>query len=126
LSVLEAAVGLALVLAVAAGFAVDVPAPDEREVTLETYAGDVGTLLRERTATDRGRLAGAATRSVAAFERNRDRIARTVDGALPDSLFYRVVTPHGAVGFERPAGVSTGRTTVSTADGDVHVWVWSG
>jgi hypothetical protein len=37
---------------------------------------------------------------------------------------YRVGTPHGSVGFEKPVGVAVGRATATTQYGEVTVWVW--
>jgi hypothetical protein len=125
LSVAEAAVGAVLVLAVATGFVLGVPAPDTRSQQLEAYAADAATVLareppRHREAT---RLAEVA-RSEAAFQRERDALERRVDRILPDNLMYRVETPHGAVGFRQPAGVATGEATVTTVNGPVRIRVW--
>jgi hypothetical protein len=35
-----------------------------------------------------------------------------------------VETPHGAVGFRKPAGVAVGAATATTAHGDVTIRVW--
>jgi hypothetical protein len=47
-----------------------------------------------------------------------------VDRILPDNLLYRVTTPHGSVGFRKPAGLAVERATVTTQHGPVTVRVW--
>lgn len=125
LSVAEAAVGVVLVLGVATGFVLGVPAADTTDQQLEAYAADAATVLsgeppRHQDAT---RLSEVAA-SPAAFDRERAALDRRVDRILPDNLLYRVETPHGAVGFRRPAGVATGEATVTTVDGPVRLRVW--
>lgn len=125
LSVVEAAVGVVLVLGVSTGFVLGVPAPDTRSQQLEAYAQDAATVLageppRHQAAT---RLAEVA-RSPAAFERERAALDRRVDRILPDNLMYRLETPHGDVGFRQPAGVATGESTVPTVNGPVSIRVW--
>lgn len=125
LSVVEAGVGVVLVLGVAMGFAYDLPAPDTRDAQLETYAEDAVTVLAGEPPRHRGttRLAEVA-RSPEGFERERAALERRIDRILPDNLMYRVETPHGSVGFRRPAGVAVGEAAVTTAGGDVTVRVW--
>lgn len=125
LSMVEAGVGVVLVLAVTTGFVLDVPAPDDREAQLDAYARDAVTVLSGEAPRHQGttRL-GEVLASSEAFERERDALDRRVDRILPDNLFYRVTTPHGTVGYQRPAGVVTGRATATTLEGDVTVRVW--
>jgi hypothetical protein len=125
LPVVEAAVGVTLVLAVAASFGAGVPAADTRTAQLEVYADDAATVLAGEPPRHRGatRLS-EVTRSPDAFERERGALDRRVDRILPDNLLYRVETPHGAVGFRRPAGVPVGRATVTSLHGPVTVEVW--
>jgi hypothetical protein len=125
LPVVEAAIGVTLVLAVAASFAAGVPAADTRTAQLEAYADDAVTVLAGEPPRHRGatRLS-EVTRSPSAFDREREALDRRVDRILPDNLLYRVETPHGAVGFDRPAGVSVGRASVTTLRGTVRVEVW--
>ena len=125
LSVVEAGIGVVLVLAVAMGFALGVPAPDGRETQLDVYAADTATVLvgeppRHGGATRLSEL----VRSPTAFEREQDALARRVERILPDNLMYRVRTPYGSVGFRKPAGVAVGSATVTTGNGDVTIWVW--
>ncbi|MFC6836761.1 DUF7262 family protein [Halomarina ordinaria] len=125
LSVVEAGVGVVLVLAVTTGFVLGVPAPDTREAQLDAYASDAATVLSNEPPRHRGtsRLAEVAA-SPAAFDRERTALDERVDRLLPDNLLYRIDTPHGAAGYRRPAGVPVGRATVTTAGGDVTIRVW--
>ena len=125
LPVVEAAVGVTLILAVAVTLAAGVPAADTRTPQLEAYADDAATVLAGEPPRHRGatRLS-EVTRSPEAFARERAALDRRVDRILPDNLLYRVETPHGAVGFRRPADVPVGRATVTSLDGPVTVEVW--
>lgn len=125
LSVVEAGIGVVFILGVAMGFALGVPSPDTRGAQLDLYAEDVGTVLAGEPPRHRGttRLAEIIA-SEEAFDRERAALERRVDRILPDNLMFRVETPHGAVGYRKPAGVSTGVTTVTTTNGDVTIWVW--
>lgn len=125
LSVVEAAVGVVFVLAVTMGFVLGVPAPDTERPQLDAYAGDVATVLANEPPRHAGetRLA-EVTRSPAAFEREHEALERRVDRLLEDNLMYRIETPHGSIGYRRPAGGQAGHATVPTAGGEVTVWVW--
>jgi hypothetical protein len=125
LTVVEAAVGVLLVFAVTAGFALGTPQPDTAEVQLDAYARDAAAVLvneppRHQAAT---RLS-EVSKSEAAFERERDALRRRVDRILPDNLMFRVRTPQGAVGYPRPAGVPLGSASVPTPHGTVTIRVW--
>jgi len=125
LSVLEAVVGVVLLLAVIMGFALGVPTADTREPQLDRYAADTATVLsgeppRHGGATRLAEIVASAER----FERERGTLDRRVDRILPDNLMYRVETRHGAVGFRKPADVPVGRASVTTVNGEVTIWVW--
>ena len=125
LSVVEAGVGVVLILAVAMGFALGVAPPDDRAAQLDLYAEDAATVL----AGEPPRHGGATrlsevVRSPDAFDRERDALRRRVARILPDNLMFRVRTPRGAVGFRKPAGVAVGTASVTTQFGDVRIWVW--
>lgn len=125
LTVVEAAVGVLLVFAVTAGFALGTPQPDTAEVQLDAYARDAAAVLvneppRHQDAT---RLA-EVSRSAAAFDRERDALRERVDRILPDNLMFRVRTPQGDVGYPRPAGVPLGSARATTPHGPVRIWVW--
>ncbi|WP_299264422.1 DUF7262 family protein [Halorientalis sp.] len=125
LSLIEAGVGVIFLLTVTMGFALGVPQPDTREPQLDVYAEDAATVLAGEAPRHRGttRLAEIVASS-GAFQRERAALDRRVARILPDNLMYRVGTPHGAVGFEKPAGVPVGQATVTTVNGDVTIWVW--
>jgi len=125
LSVVEAGVGALLVLAVTTGFALGPPAPDAGDPQLEAYAEDVATVLADAPPRHRGstRLAEVAS-SERTFERERAALDRRIDRLLPDSLLYRLDTPHGSVGYRPPAGVALGVATVVTPHGPVSIRVW--
>ncbi|MFB6151141.1 MAG: hypothetical protein ABEJ40_04980 [Haloarculaceae archaeon] len=123
--VVEAAVAVLLVLAVAAGFTLGVGQPGGREPQLDAYAQDAVTILSSEPPRHRGgtRLA-EVLRSENAFERERGALRRRVGRILPDNLLFRVETPHGAVGFRKPRGVTTGVATTTTRHGTVAIRVW--
>lgn len=125
LSVIEAGVGVVFILAVMMGFALGVPTPDTETPQLNAYAEDTATVLANEPPRHAGetRLA-EVTRSPAAFDRERNTLENRVDRILDDNLMYRVETPHGSVGYERPASVPAGHATVPTANGEVRIWVW--
>jgi len=125
LPVVEAAVGVAFLLAVAASFGPALPAPATAEAQLDTYADDAVTVLSAEPPRHAGgtRLDEVA-RSPAAFDRERDALRDRVRRILDDNLLFRVETPHGAVGHGRPTAVPTGRASVTTADGEIVLWVW--
>jgi hypothetical protein len=125
LPAVEAAVGVVLVLGVAMGFSLGVPQPTGRDAQLDAYARDTATVLAGEPPRHGGstRLS-EVTRSSSAFQRERDALRRRVERILPDNLLFRVVTPHGTVGFERPGGVTVGVATATTAHGEVRIEVW--
>lgn len=125
LSAVEAAVGVVFVLAVSMGFALGTPTPDQRSVQLDAYASDAGTVLVGEPPRHQGstRLSEVAS-SEDAFEREQAALERRVDRILPDNLLFQVETPHGEVGYRKPAGVAVGSATVTTTGGDVHIRVW--
>jgi hypothetical protein len=125
LPVVETAVGVLLVLVVLSTFAVPNPEPATREAQLDTYAGDVATVLANEPPRhgDATRLSEVLA-SETAFDRERDALERRIDRIVPENLMYRVATPHGAVGFDRPADVAVGVARVPTEHGAVVVEVW--
>lgn len=125
LSVVEAGVGVLFVLAVTMGFALGVPSADTETPQLNAYAEDAATVLASEPPRHGGetRLA-EVTRSPAAFRREGAALERRVDRLLGENLMYRIETPHGAVGYRRPANAPTGHATQPTAGGEVTIWVW--
>ncbi|MFD1644400.1 DUF7262 family protein [Haloarchaeobius litoreus] len=125
LPAVEAAIGVLLVLAVVATFALPVADGDTTEAQLDTYASDAATVLSGEPPRHGGatRLSEVA-RSEASFEREQQALERRVERILPHNLLYRVETPHGSVGYRVPAGVSVGVATVPTGHGEVTIRVW--
>ena len=127
LSVVEAAVGVLLVVGVAAGFTAGVTPTPSAEPRLDALAHDTVTVLgSEPTAEgDAARLVALA-RSTSSFERVRDATRNRVERLLPADVAFQVVTPHGTVGHPRPPGRTAGSATVPTRHGPVTVRVWYG
>ncbi|MFH5798047.1 hypothetical protein [Haladaptatus sp. CMAA 1911] len=125
LSVVEAGIGVVLILGVTMGFAFGVPSPNARETQLDMYAKDTGRVLVHEAPRHRGttRLA-EIVESKPSFRREADALRTRVDRILPDNLMFRVETPHGSVGYRKPGGVPVGVSTVTTTNGDVTIWVW--
>ncbi|MEA5388120.1 hypothetical protein VB779_14465 [Haloarculaceae archaeon H-GB11] len=125
LSALEGAVGVVLVLTVAMGFTLGVPNPDGRAVQLEAYAEDTATLLANEPPQHGGNTRlDEIVATEASFRRERSTLRNRVDRILPANVFFRVVTPHGAIGRHEPAGVAVGSATVPTTAGTVEIRVW--
>ncbi|MFC6826532.1 DUF7262 family protein [Halopelagius fulvigenes] len=127
-SLAEAVVGILLVAAVAAGFALapvggDADTADSQR--LDRLASDALSVLAAEPPTGSGisRLT-AACRSESAFENEREAVATRLDALLPDSVAYRLVTPHGRVGFPPPDGLPSGRADRQTAGCAVTLRVW--
>ena len=133
LSLVEAAVGVLFVLGVTAAFSFGPTVAPARETQLDVYADDALTVLggdapANRTAenaTTRGdsRLV-AASRSPAAFEREREALLDRIAAVLPPNVAFRLDTPQGSIGVERPPGAPTGEASVVTTRGRVTLWVW--
>jgi hypothetical protein len=123
--VIEAAVGVAFVLAVAVSFGVALPEPATAETQLNAYASDTATVLAGESPRHGGsnRLV-EVTQSPAAFQRERTALRQRVERILGDNLLFRVETPHGTVGYATPTGVPFGQTTVPTRNGPVVIRVW--
>lgn len=127
LPVVEAAVGVVLVVGVTAAFAVAVPGPNRERAQLERYAGDTATTLAETPADEgEGPFLARALASPSAFQRARPRLRNRSTAAVPGSVRVRVETPRGAVGPPRPPSRPAGRATATTVRGPVRVVVWYG
>lgn len=125
LSVVEAGIGVVLVLGVTMGFAFGVPSPNTRGTQLDLYAKDTGAVLVHEAPRHHGatRLA-EIIESKESFRREKNALETRVDRILPDNLMFRVETPYGSVGYRKPGGVPVGVSTVTTTNGDVTIWVW--
>jgi hypothetical protein len=111
LSLLEAGVGVLLLLAVAGALAVGVPTADEREARLDGYAGDTLLTLRDGEPS-----LGAPPAALDA----------RVDDLAPPGTRYRLETPAGAAGTPVPTGIPVGRARTTTANGTATLWLWYG
>lgn len=125
LPAVEVGIGLLLVFGVVGLLALGVPGGDGRTAQLDAYADDAATVLEE----GEPRHGGATridelTASPERFQREAGDLEKRVDRILPDNVLFRVETPHGAVGFERPAGVPAGTASVPTLHGEVRIEVW--
>jgi hypothetical protein len=125
MSLLEAAIGVVLVMGIALGFGLGVPAPDARTAQLDAYAQDAMVLLaeeppRHENASRLAELVGNED----TFDRERAALDRRIDRILPDNVMYRLETPHGAVGQPVPTRVPTGVARVTAPAGAVHLRVW--
>lgn len=125
LPVAEVGIGLLLVFSVVSLIALGVPGADHSGAQLDAYADDAATVLEE----GEPRHGGATridelTASAERFEREADDLRARVDRILPDNVLFRVETPHGTVGFERPTNVPSGTASVPTLHGEVTVEVW--
>jgi hypothetical protein len=125
LSVVEAGIGILLVLTVTLGFAFGVASPAADSTQLDAYARDALTILQNEQPrhVDRSRLR-ELTRSPAAFDRERGTLGRRVERILPENVLFRVETDHGALGYRVPGGVPTGTATVTTGRGTATIRVW--
>ena len=127
LSVVEAAIGVALVVGVAAGFTLGMATPPAAEPQLDSLARDTASVLgAEPTADGRGSRLVALARSPDAFARARPDTRDRIADLLPADVAFRVRTPHGTLGYPRPPSRPTGSTTVPTRYGRVTIWVWYG
>jgi len=125
LSVVEATIGLLLLLSIAAAFSLGVAPADTDTDQLEVYASDAATLLETAEPQHAGqtRLAEVAA-SAGALDREGAALRRRAERVLPDNVMFRIETPHGAIGYHVPPGVPTGTATVATGSGDVTLRVW--
>jgi hypothetical protein len=124
-TMVEAALGVLLLVSVTFTFALGVPDRGATEAQLDAYAADAATLLANEPPrhADQSRL-GEVVGSEAAFRRERGTLERRVERVLPSNLMFRVETRHGTVGHPLPDGVPTGTATVTTTGGRVTVRVW--
>lgn len=120
----EATVGLFLVLAVALGF-VALPVETPAAATLDRTASDALAVLAAEPPAGSGtnRLV-AACRSESAFETEADGLDRRLRATLPEPLSYRLATPHGTVGPPPPSGVPAGTATFTTDGCTATLRVW--
>jgi hypothetical protein len=125
MALLEAALGVVLVLGVVLGFGLGVGAADTQSAQLDAYASDALVLLENEPPRH-----ASATRldevlaSESAFEREQATLERRLDRILPANLMYRLETPYSAVGHPVPSRVPTGTAAITTVEGSVDLRVW--
>jgi len=127
ITVVEAGLGVLLLLTMTVAFALGVPdaGAARTQAQLDTYATDGATLLSTEPPRhgDQTRLAEVAE-SRAAFERERAALRRRIDRILPPNLLFQLDTPQGTVGYRKPDDVQTGSATILTKNGAVTLRVW--
>lgn len=125
MSLVEAGLGVLLLTAITAGFALGVAPADTGSPQLEAYASDAATLLANEQPRHAGqtRLSEVA-RSQSAFQRERPALERRAERILPDNVLFRIETEYGAAGYQLPPDVPTGTATVATGQGEVTIRVW--
>jgi hypothetical protein len=125
LSVVEAAVGLLVVLAASTAFLVGLP-DEGAEDAASTVLAEDGLVALGATPPDgdgASRLTALA-RDQSSFARERSHAAEQLRNLYPDRVRYRLETPHGAVGDSLPPRGPVGRAQRHTTDGRVTLWVW--
>lgn len=124
-TVIEAALGLLLLISVTFTFALGVPEAGTAETQLDAYASDAATLLANEPPrhAEQTRLREVLD-SESSFEREREALERRVERILPPNVMYRLETEHGTVGHPLPDEVPTGTATVTTTGGTLTIRVW--
>lgn len=120
---IEVSIGILLVFGVISLLTIGVSPPAQVDPQLEQYAEDTGTLLMS-TGTDRAPPLPGVVQDKAAFTQYRSAIDQRTDRLLPDNLLYAIETPHGTIGEQPPAYVTTGRTIRTTPSGTVTITVY--
>lgn len=125
LSVVEAIVGLVVVLAAATTFLVGLPDATGDEADLTRLAADGLTALDATPPTGDGasRLTALA-RDRSGFVRERSGADTRLRALYPAHVRYRLETPYGAVGDPLPPGRPVGEARRHTASGSVTLRVW--
>jgi hypothetical protein len=125
LSVVEAAVGLLVVLAASTTFLVGLPDPGADQAELTVLAADGLAVLDATPPAGEGasRLTVLA-RDRSGFVRERNETATQLRALYPPTVRYRIETPHGVVGDPRFTRGSVGRARQATPGGRVTLWVW--
>jgi hypothetical protein len=127
LSVVEAAVGVVLVMGVATGFTVVSTGPTQSTPQLDTLAHDAGTVLAaEPTEGGRDSRLAALARSEESLGEAREPTRERLDRLLPDDVLFRVRTPRGTLGYPQPPTAAVGSATMPTRYGPVTIRVWYG
>jgi hypothetical protein len=120
----EVSVGLLLIAAVVAGFALAPVEAGERRALDRTASDALAILAAEPPEGDGANRLAAACESRSSFDAEADALDTRFAVILPEPLSYRFETPHGHVGRPRPTGVPTGRASLPTDGCTATLWVW--
>lgn len=127
ITVLEAVLGVLLVLSVTFTFALGVSdgEAEQAQAQLDIYAADAATLLSNEPPRhqEQTRLA-EIVESAASFDREKGELERRIERILPENVMFRVETAHGTAGHPLPDDVPTGEATMLTTSGEVTLRVW--
>lgn len=124
-SLVEAAVGALLILAVVAGFVWVPTDAGQSDAELDRLAADALAVLdAEPPAGDGHSRLTAACRSPESFATEREAIRQRLDATLPTGAFGRLETPHGVAGEPQPNGIPVGEATLPTAGCTATIRVW--
>lgn len=125
MTIIEAALGVLLLVGITFAFALGVPAAPTAEAQLDVYAADAATLLANEPPrhTEQTRVAEFVS-SRSAFEREKATLERRVERVLPPNVMFRVETAYGTAGHRLPDGVPTGTATITTTEGEIRIRVW--
>jgi hypothetical protein len=125
LSVVEAVVGLLVVLAASTTFLVGLPDGGADEAELSVLAADGLTVLDATPpAGDGASRLTALTRDRSGFVRERNDADAQLRALYPTHVRYRLETPYGTVGDPHPPVRSVGTAREYASGGEVTLWVW--
>lgn len=124
LSLVEAVVGLLVVLAAMTMFLVDLPDPDAAAADLNRLADDGLTVLDATPTADDASQLTALARDESRFARNADDAEERLGELYQPTVRYRLETPYGVVGQPLPPSGSVGRAQRWVSGGRVTLWVW--
>ncbi|WP_380678786.1 DUF7262 family protein [Salinigranum sp. GCM10025319] len=125
LSIVEAIVGLVVVLAATTTFLVGLPETGADEADLNRLADDGLTALDSTPpAGDGASRLTALARGPGSFAVERSDADEQLRELYPRRVRYRLETPHGTIGEPLPPTRTTGLARRYTPEGDVTFWVW--
>jgi len=125
MTVIEAGLGVLLLVAVTFTFAFGVAPPDTSQAQLDTYAADAATLLANEPArhADQTRV-DELLASADAFDREKDDLERRIERILPENVLFHVETEYGTAGHPLPDDAPTGTATITSRNGELTLRVW--
>ncbi|MFB6311441.1 MAG: hypothetical protein ABEH64_09720, partial [Salinirussus sp.] len=109
LSIIEAGIGLLILVALGASFVVAAPAAPPEHPQLDAYAEDALVILDQEPPRHAGETRlREVIRSATSFDREKDALRRRTIRILPENLMFRMETPYGLIGHRLPDGVPMG------------------